>query len=386
MTTNNDADIVRAKEPTEALEKLNLTDPYRAWLAREGVKIIDEYAFEDLATVELGPWERKGGRGAVINIPYPMLINDSHLVEIAPGGKSEPEKHLYEEIVYIVSGRGATSVWVGDGPKQNFEWKKGSMFAIPLNATYQIFNASGTEPARYLSVTTAPPMMRLFNDERFIFENDFAFTKRYGGEGEYFSGQGKLYSGRVWDSAFLPNVPDMPLYSWEGRGAGGINVMFEMAGNAMKGHVSEFPVGTYKKGHRHGPGAHLLILSGDAGYSLTWTKDDMSDMRKADWKVGSMVIVPSDACYHQHFNTGSRRARYLALGYGAGGGMPGVIAPFAGSGGADVSIKDGGMQVEYDDENPLVLDMFEEECLKHGATPDMRRYFPKRTQFKVSLP
>jgi mannose-6-phosphate isomerase-like protein (cupin superfamily) len=384
--TTNDADIVRAKEPTEALEKLNLTDPYRAWLAREGVKIIDEYAFEDLATVELGPWERKGGKGAVINIPYPMLINDSHLVEIAPGGKSEPEKHLYEEIVYIVSGRGATSIWVGDGPKQNFEWKKGSMFAIPLNASYQLFNASGSEPARYLSVTTAPPMMRLFNDDRFIFENDFAFSKRYGAEADFFSGQGKLYSGRVWDSAFLPNVPDMPLYSWEGRGAGGINVMFEMAGNAMKGHVSEFPVGTYKKGHRHGPGAHLLILSGDAGYSLTWTKDDMSDMRKADWKVGSMVIVPSDACYHQHFNTGSRRARYLALGYGAGGGMPGVIAPFAGSGGADVSIKEGGMQVEYDDENPLVLDMFEEECLKHGATPNMRRYFPKRKQFKVTLP
>ncbi|MEK9658437.1 MAG: cupin domain-containing protein [Chloroflexota bacterium] len=384
--TTNDADIVRAKEPTQALEKLNLTDPYRAWLAREGVKIIDEYAFEDLATIELGPWERKGGRGAVINIPYPMLINDSHLVEIAPGGKSEPEKHLYEEIVYIVSGRGATSIWVGDGSKQNFEWKKGSMFAIPLNASYQLFNASGSEPARYLSVTTAPPMMRLFSDERFIFENDFAFTRRYGAEADFFSGQGKLYTGRVWDSAFLPNVPDMPLYSWEGRGAGGINVMFEMAGNAMKGHVSEFPVGTYKKGHRHGPGAHLLILSGDAGYSLTWTKDDMSDMRKADWKVGSMVIVPSDACYHQHFNTGSRRARYLALGYGAGGGMPGVIAPFAGSGGADVSIKEGGMQVEYDDENPLVLDMFEEECLKHGATPNMRRYFPNRKQFKVKLP
>ena len=29
--------------------------------------------------------------------------------------------------------------------------------------------------------------------------------------------------------------------------------------------------------------------------------------------VGSLVIVPSDGCYHQHFNSGSRRARYLAL-------------------------------------------------------------------------
>ena len=44
------------------------------------------------------------------------------------------------------------------------------------------------------------------------------------------------------------------------------------------------------------------------------------------------------------------------------------------------------MQVEYEDENPLVLDLFEEECLKRGARPDMRRYFPGRTEFKAKLP
>jgi len=383
MTT--DADILRANEPTEPLDTLTIEDPYRRWLDREGVKIIDEYAFEDLNTVELGSWERKGGKGAAINIPYPMLINDSHLIEIKPGGMSEPEHHLYEEIIYVLSGRGATSVWIGDGPKQTFEWKAGSMFAIPLNATYQNFNASGDEPARYLGVTTAPPMMRWFGDDDFIFNNDFVFSSRFKQDETTFSGNGKLYSGRIWDASFMPNVPDMPLYAWDARGAGGINVMFEMAGNSMKGHVSEFPVGTYKKGHRHGPGAHLLILSGDAGYSLTWTEDDMSDVRKADWKVGSMVIVPSAGCYHQHFNTGSRRARYLALGYGARGEAPGLFAPYSGSGNADVSIKDGGMQVEYPDENPMVLDMFEEDCLKHGAMPAMRSYFPNRKQFHVKL-
>ncbi len=387
MTTMDaDRDILRAAEPTGTLEELILDDPYRAWLAREGVKVIDEYAFEDLAQVELGPWERKGGKGAALNIPYPVLINDAQLVEIRPGGSSEPERHLYEEIVYVVSGRGAASVWVGDGPKRTFEWKQGSLFAIPLNAWYQLFNGSGSEPARYLSVTTAPPTMRLFKDDDFIFNNDFVFSKRFRGEDDFFSGNGTLYRGRVWDASFIPNVPDMPLYSWEERGAGGINALFEMAGNAMKGHVSEFPVGTYKKGHRHGPGAHLLILSGDAGYSLLWHEEDMSDMVKADWQVGAMVVVPSDACYHQHFNTGSRRARYMALGYGSGGTAAGLHTPFAGSGKGDVSQKQGGMQVEYEDENPLVLDLFEEECLKRGARPDMRRYFPGRTQFTVALP
>ena len=94
MATEADADIIRATEPTEGLEKFVINDPYRGWLAREGVDVIEEYAFLDLATVELGTWERKGGRGSVINIPYPMLINDSQLIEIKPGGMSEPEQNM----------------------------------------------------------------------------------------------------------------------------------------------------------------------------------------------------------------------------------------------------------------------------------------------------
>ncbi len=81
----------------------------------------------------------------------------------------------------------------------------------------------------------------------------------------------------------------------------------------MKSHISEFPVGTYKKVHRHGPGANLALLNGTKGYSLCWTKDDRSDMVKEDWKKGALVIVPSDNYSHQHFNSGATRARYFAI-------------------------------------------------------------------------
>ena len=84
--------------------------------------------------------------------------------------------------------------------------------------------------------------------------------------------------------------------------------MLEMANNNMKSHISEFPMGTYKKAHRHGPGANLVLLSGTSGYSMLWTKDDRSDMVRADWKKSALVIVPSDNCFHQHFNTGANRA------------------------------------------------------------------------------
>ena len=100
MTTE---DIRRAETP-EDLERWVEPDVYKIWQEREGVPVIVDFAFEDLNTVELGPWPRKGGKGAIINIPNNFLPNDGHLVEIAPGGKSEPEHHLYEETMYVVSG------------------------------------------------------------------------------------------------------------------------------------------------------------------------------------------------------------------------------------------------------------------------------------------
>ena len=238
---------------------------------------------------------------------------------------------------------------------------------------YQNFNGSGNEPARYIAVTNAPPMMRLYGEDEFIFNCDYTFSGRYSGEEEYFSGKGKLFTRRIWESNFIANAPDMPLYGWNERGAGGINAMLEMANNNMKNHISEFPVGTYKKAHRHGPGAHLVLLSGTAGYSLLWTKEDRSDMKKCDWQVGSMVIVPSDNCFHQHFNSGSTRARYLALRQGD----MGLLRPWGGAPqGTDKSSKEGGYQTEYEDEDREIHEIFEKELVAHGATCRMKAFIP----------
>jgi mannose-6-phosphate isomerase-like protein (cupin superfamily) len=369
-------DMKIAETPKDGLKDYIKHDPYAAWLKKEGVKVYEEFYFPNLAKIELAPWERKGGDGAVIHIAHRHLPNDCHVVEIKPKGKSEPEHHLYEMTVYVVSGRGATTIWQheknGKG-KQSFEWQAGSLFSIPLNVWYQNFNGSGNEPARYIAVTNAPPMMRLYGEDEFIFNCDYTFSGRYSGEEEYFSGKGKLFTRRIWESNFIANAPDMPLYGWNERGAGGINAMLEMANNNMKNHISEFPVGTYKKAHRHGPGAHLVLLSGTAGYSLLWTKEDRSDMRKCDWQVGSMVIVPSDNCFHQHFNSGSTRARYLALRQGD----MGLLRPWGGAPqGTDKSSKEGGYQTEYEDEDREIHEIFEKELVAHGATCRMKAFIP----------
>lgn len=367
-------DMKVAETPTEGLKDFVLQDPYVEWLKKEGVKVYEEYYFPALAKVELGPWERKGGSGAVAHINNNHLPNDCHIVEIKPGGKSEPEHHMYEQTIYVVSGRGATTIWQDEKKKSSFEWQAGSLFSIPLNAWYQNFNGSGQEPTRYIAVTNAPPMMRLYRDSSFIFNNPYMFSNRYAGEEDYFSGKGKLYTRRVWESNFIANAPDMALYGWKERGAGGINAMLEMASNNTKSHISEFPIGTYKKAHRHGPGAHLVLLSGTGGYSLIWTKEDRSDMIKCDWALGSMVTVPSDGCFHQHFNSGTTRARYLALRPGD----MGLYKKGRGGGGenADKSLKDGGWQIEYEDEEREIHQIFEKELKAHGATCRMKAFIP----------
>ena len=53
-------------------------------------------------------------------------------------------------------GRGSTQIDVGDGRKRSFEWGPRAAFAIPLNAEYRHFNASGTQRA-LLAVTTTLP-------------------------------------------------------------------------------------------------------------------------------------------------------------------------------------------------------------------------------------
>jgi hypothetical protein len=189
-----------------------------------------------------------------------------------------------------------------------FEWKAGALFAIPLNAWHQHFNGSGKEPARFVAVTNAPPVINLYEDIAFVFNTAHDFKDRFAGEPDYFSAKGEQ-KGLLLQTNFVADAVNLPLISAKERGAGGGHIRFNMAKGSMNSHISQFPVGTYKKGHCHGPGAHVIILNGE-GFSLMWPEGD--EPRRYDWHVGSM-IVPPNMWFHQHFNTGTTSARYLAF-------------------------------------------------------------------------
>ena len=353
---------------TTELDEMLTVRPYQDWQKRQGVPLVTGYYVEDLGTLELAPWPRKGGHGAFVNLEGTGGVNDMQVVEIAPGGVLNPEHHMFEAMAYVVSGRGSTSVWYDESRKQTFEWSKGSLFAIPLNVTYQFFNGSGSQPARLALVTNAPTVMNLFHSEEFIFDNAFVFKDRFSDEDGYFRGDGKLYRrarNRLWETNFVPDVRTITLHSWKERGAGGQNVLLELAHNSMGAHISQFPVGTYKKAHRHGPGAHVIILEG-IGFSTLWRDGD--DPIRADWKVNSVVVPPSN-WFHQHFNTGAEPARYLALKFA---GRRYFLSDQFGGDKSDVSLKLGGHQLEYEDEDRSVHQTFEADLAANGAQCRMR--------------
>src|SRR5207249_1241527 len=95
------------------------------------------YFVKDLTEVALTPWESRGGSGVFVNLEGTGGFNDAYVCEIAPGTSLNPVKHIYEDSVFILKGRGATTVWVEGKPKQTFEWQERSYFAIPPNAWFQ---------------------------------------------------------------------------------------------------------------------------------------------------------------------------------------------------------------------------------------------------------
>jgi quercetin dioxygenase-like cupin family protein len=350
-------------------------DPYADWVAQEGIPIHEGVAL-DLFTVETADWPRYGVKGAAAHLRGRGDYCNMFVLELPAGTSTLPQRHMYEEVFYVLEGRGSTQLEFADGERRSFEWGPHSLFAIPLNAKHRHFNASGTQRALLCTTTSLPLMMNLTHNERFIFENDFVFDERIGKD-EYFSGGGDLTRGRpgrnIWETNFVPDLSTIELFGWEERGAGSTNIAFVLADGVMHAHLSEIGVASYKKAHRHRSGLHVLTVTG-TGYSLLWFEGE-PDFTRVDWKHG-VVFPPINNQFHQHFATSSVPSRYVATGMGGfryplTEQMRGSIGDAAKVGRGSLSVKLGGDQVEYEDQNPRIHEIWLEEMRKHGITPQL---------------
>ena len=164
------------------------------------------------------------------------------------------------------------------------------------------------------------------------------------------------------------------LRTFEARGPQAKYVQLQLSGSTLGAHLSEWPVGTYQKAHWHGPSASVILVTG-TGYSLMWHKSlgtqpfsegKGDEVIRVDWKDGTMV-TPLTNWFHQHFNTGSTPARYVAI---RGDSARYQIRVRAEMGSQLVnmakSIEEGGNQIEYQNEDPEIRKMFERELEKLG--------------------
>src|SRR6202008_3969961 len=184
-------------------------------------------------------------------------------------------------------------------------------------------------------------------------------------EPDYFSSKGEQ---KVFflTTNFVPDAVNIPLTTATERGAGGGHIRFNMAKGSMNSHISQFPIGTYKKGHAHGPGAHVIVLSGE-GFSMMWPEGE--EPQRFDWEIGT-CIVPPNMWFHQHFNTGNTPSRYLAFKH------EGVaIRNAQGVPKAWISKRAGGDQVDYRAGNPETRKQFPQELAKRGLKPQMDKAY-----------
>ena len=359
-------------------EKKFLLDPYIDWVAAEGPPCHEGFSVDVLAA-ETGPWPRYDCKGAFVHVKGRGDYIAVYALELAGGKKTAPVKHIYECFMYVLEGHGSTAIDLLNGKRHTFEWGPKSLFAIPLNVKYQLFNGAGTERALIACTNSMPLTMNVYHDESFIFDNSHVFTARIG-DARYYEGDGDFISikpGRhMWETNFVPDLTDLDLPEWKERGAGGSSLAFALADASMHAHISQIPTARYKKGHRHADGVHIWAVDG-SGYTMLWHDEGGSrQFIDVPWRHG-IVYAPPFMMFHQHFNTAPKPARYLAISMGSRRYPIFRIKRESSGGKVDTDIKKGGNQVEYADQDPQLHTRWLEEIAKTGVKPDMAEFLEK---------
>ncbi len=113
------------------------------------------------------PWEmaRQGLLKHLLNeqMNTRMETVDAYMQIIPPGSRSGKHRHLAEECLYVLEGRGYdlhqdcdveitdTYHWKAQDEIKRYEWEAGDIIYIPPNTIHQHFNADPNRPVRLIS-------------------------------------------------------------------------------------------------------------------------------------------------------------------------------------------------------------------------------------------
>src|ERR1044071_7600793 len=94
---------------------------YDEWMEAQGIPIHRGYYIEDLRTLELAWWGERQCNSAFIQLVGQEGVTSARVTEIAAGKTLPPLKFALDEIVYVVEGRGLTTIWSGKRrPRKSF--------------------------------------------------------------------------------------------------------------------------------------------------------------------------------------------------------------------------------------------------------------------------
>jgi mannose-6-phosphate isomerase-like protein (cupin superfamily) len=368
--------------------------PYDRFMDEEGVPCFRGIGVHKVQDLPRQSWARKGGAGTYIQLHGTEGKWGCFVVEVPAAGALNPERHMFEEIYYVVEGRGTTEVWVdGDQKRHVFEWQAGSLFSIPMNAWFRIVNASSS-PALLLAGNTAPMVMNLFNNKDAIFNNPFVFRDRFSGADDFYKYNDDIEPDPVRGLAmrrtnFIPDIVNCDLPLDNRRSPGYRRIEPFMTENNFYLWIGQHENGRYSKAHGHPSSAVLICVKGK-GYTYTWPEGasinpwkngKMEEVKRVDYEpVGMVTAAPGGLnWFHQHFGTSQGPLRLMAW-YGpnaAPGRQPGIPGEKMIDAGA-IDIDEGGTAIPYSMEDPHIRAEYEATLRANGAESrmDPRWYEP----------
>lgn len=369
--------------------------PYDKFMLDEGVPCYRGIGVHRVQDLPMAPWKRLGGRGTYIQLYGTEGLWGMYVIEVPAGGALNIERHLYEKQIFIIEGRGSTEVWnEGQQKKQTFEWNKGALFSIPLNAYHCFVNATNS-PALILCGTSAPNIINLMDNLRFVFDCPFNFTERYSGNEDYFLQKDDIEPDPVRGLAmkrtnFMADIINSELPLDNRRSPGYRRIQPEMGRQRFHLWIGQHENGRYSKAHKHTSSAVLICVKGK-GYTYTWPealgpapwKDGKGDkvLRQDYEPIGLVSAAPmSGDWYHQHFGISKDPLRLTAW-FGPNNhdamrpGVPGEAM-------ADIwamDIDKGGKAIPYHLEDPYIRQEYVETLAKEGVPSRMedKLYQPK---------
>jgi quercetin dioxygenase-like cupin family protein len=363
---------------------------YDLFMESEGIPIFRDIGVSKVQNLPLKPWKRLGGNGTYIQLWGTEGKWGTYVVEVPGAGALNTERHMYEKICLVVEGRGTTEVWQeGDKKRHRFEWQKGSLFSIPLNAYHRIVNATSS-PALILCGTTAPNVMNALNSADAVFNNPYQFRDRFSGADDFYKPREDIEPDPVRGLAMrrtnlIPDIVNCELPLDNRRSPGYRRIEPYMTGNTFYLWIAQHENGRYSKAHAHTSAAVLICLKGK-GYTYTWPeelgptpwKDGTEErVRRLDYEpVGLVTAAPGgNRWYHQHFGVSKEPFRLTAW---FGPNAPGREAGVPGEKHTDygaIDLPDGGTAIPYWMEDPFLRKEYADTLKREGVINRMEEQF-----------